>query len=1296
MTIFIIVTAFFILKFIIFYCEEGEIEVRKTRVEKVMAIFIAILVVFSAIPMQVSAVEKQGIPINTVAELKAWDGKSNVYLVKDLDLSGEEWVPLAIDTGVVFDGKGHKITGLTQTTGLDQMQAMQYGLFWEISGIVKNLGVEGNIIVSETQGNVKAGLLSSTCGNRYSNVLNCYAVGTITTPNYTDVSSRLRVGGLFGTFSGGTMANCYSASVGLPLAASLGMTGISILDCYYDGTLFTGEHPDSLFGGSVTKKTTEEMKSQEFVDLLNEKKDFTGTEEGQASNDGNPWGLIAEGYPLQCEFVEKQTVEITDEAGLRAIADDLGGNYVLKNNIDVVETWIPLGSESKPFKGKFDGNGHTIRGISVDGSQKDAGLFGYSKGSIRNVGVEGTIASEEYYARVGGIAGSNNGLIENCYSKVRLISKNTENMIWGAGGIVSSNNSDGSINNCYAVTTIEGKVSNTNGAVANNDGKLRSIYYDQTVYNCKDFWPPKEVLPRTTEYMQSGLFAMLLNAEKGSGYQWTIKTGEYPSFGTDVLEVPPVLTGTVAIKGTPKVGSLLEAVVSDALTTDGLQYQWLLSKDGKTRVVGGNAAVYKPALSEVGGTIAVKVTSSVQAGTLESFAEEVVAEDPNNTSVARIETLNEIRNNVSFSYLNSDDPWKILEMVAAGQKENLTNIEAVIADAIKIFQNPQLQATDDEKYIMALSALGIDATAVPLGDKRINGVASMAAKNMDGLNVLIFALPAYDAGNYNVPQNASLRRSQIVEKILDMQTEEGDWSLSGSGTDPDMTAMALHALAPIYHAPMGFYEGISAPLQERVRQGVDLGVARLSQLQLTAKKVGAFSDYRGTANSNSTAMVICALSALGINPDTDYRFIKNGKSALDGLMTFATKDHKGFGYTNTTMNDMATEQGFRAVLCYEGITKSKDVPYNIYKLGEVTPTPPPVKPDPDPGTNPGEPVKKISASVRIIGDSAHSDPTEHGTYVNWYKTTKFTLSEGSTVYDLFMKAMDSSDLEEKGAAKNYVKSIKAPKGYGGHWLGEFDNGKNSGWMYLVNGTYPDVGLKEKKLSDGDEVIWHYVDDYTIERDKGKWKEASDNNPPTKDTTVKSGETVESKKVEFQDVPKNHWAVAYIENMVSLGLMKGKETHIFAPNDAMTRAEFITVLARMGGDTLPAYKENFTDVPLSAWYAKNVAWAVENNIAGGNSKTTFTPNSSINREEVAVMLCRYAEYKKHKLADIHKSIPFADQDSISDWAKDSVSAAQKAGIISGKENNRFAPKESTSRCEVAKMLSIFLEAEKVKE
>lgn len=126
-------------------------------------------------------------------------------------------------------------------------------------------------------------------------------------------------------------------------------------------------------------------------------------------------------------------------------------------------------------------------------------------------------------------------------------------------------------------------------------------------------------------------------------------------------------------------------------------------------------------------------------------------------------------------------------------------------------------------------------------------------------------------------------------------------------------------------------------------------------------------------------------------------------------------------------------------------------------------------------------ANNITVSFRLIGDSLHTaGVVEHDEYMDWIPDTVYTMPQGSTMCDVFIKAIEDHGLQQEGASAGYVAMIRSPAVLGAYWLGEFDNGVNSGWMYTVNGVHPDVGLTDYLLKDGDEIVWHYVDDYTLE------------------------------------------------------------------------------------------------------------------------------------------------------------------------------------------------------------------------
>lgn len=128
----------------------------------------------------------------------------------------------------------------------------------------------------------------------------------------------------------------------------------------------------------------------------------------------------------------------------------------------------------------------------------------------------------------------------------------------------------------------------------------------------------------------------------------------------------------------------------------------------------------------------------------------------------------------------------------------------------------------------------------------------------------------------------------------------------------------------------------------------------------------------------------------------------------------------------------------------------------------------------------------INVTFRLIGaemaknDVDLSSASYMPKYSTWIATKSYTLSSNSTVGDLFEKALSDAALSYTGLDKNYISTITAPSTLGGYPLSEFTNGTCSGWMYTVNGRHPNYGLNDWKLSDGDVVVWHYVNDYRHE------------------------------------------------------------------------------------------------------------------------------------------------------------------------------------------------------------------------
>ena len=177
---------------------------------------------------------------------------------------------------------------------------------------------------------------------------------------------------------------------------------------------------------------------------------------------------------------------------------------------------------------------------------------------------------------------------------------------------------------------------------------------------------------------------------------------------------------------------------------------------------------------------------------------------------------------------------------------------------------------------------------------------------------------------------------------------------------------------------------------------------------------------------------------------------------------------------------------------------------------------------------------------------------------------------------------------------------------------------------------------------------------------------------------------------FTDTAK-HWAKDNIDFVASRDLISGTSTTTFAPNIAITRADFLMALGRISGADVSSYKtSSFTDVKATDAAMSYIEWAVKNKIVSGYGNGKFGPSDSITREQMAVMMVGYAKATGYKLPVSTQVITFADNAKISAYAKDAVKAIQQTGVINGKDNNHFDPQGNATRAEASTILRRFVE------
>ena len=176
---------------------------------------------------------------------------------------------------------------------------------------------------------------------------------------------------------------------------------------------------------------------------------------------------------------------------------------------------------------------------------------------------------------------------------------------------------------------------------------------------------------------------------------------------------------------------------------------------------------------------------------------------------------------------------------------------------------------------------------------------------------------------------------------------------------------------------------------------------------------------------------------------------------------------------------------------------------------------------------------------------------------------------------------------------------------------------------------------------------------------------------------------------FIDVFENDWFYDDVEFVYKNGLVSGTSANTFSPLTNTTRGMIATILGRLAKiDPADYSKASFSDVDENAYYAPYIAWAAETGIVKGVGGGNYEPDVNISRQELAVVLSRYAEKMNLNMKQIPQTIVFADSEDIADYARDSVSDMARAGVIFGRPGGVFDPLAEATRAEVAAMLHRF--------
>lgn len=226
----------------------------------------------------------------------------------------------------------------------------------------------------------------------------------------------------------------------------------------------------------------------------------------------------------------------------------------------------------------------------------------------------------------------------------------------------------------------------------------------------------------------------------------------------------------------------------------------------------------------------------------------------------------------------------------------------------------QVKYTEYSRVVLAVSSLGMDAGNI-YGYNLLQMLADYDKVSWQGTNGLIFALLALDSRQYTIPAVASGKnqttRDKLIDEILLLQSKSGGWGLDKSSPEPDVTAMVMQALAPYCD-------------RADVNAAVEKGLLWLS----AAQNEDGYFCLDGDPTAESCAQVVTALAALKVSPK-DSRFVKNGRTVLDALLSFAKGDGSFAHVKGGEANIMATDQSLYALAAYWRYAQGMNALYDM-------------------------------------------------------------------------------------------------------------------------------------------------------------------------------------------------------------------------------------------------------------------------------------------------------------------------------------------------------------------------------
>ncbi len=738
------------------------------------------------------------------------------------------------------------------------------------------------------------------------------------------------------------------------------------------------------------------------------------------------------------------------------------------------------------------------------------------------------------------------------------------------------------------------------------------------------------------------------------------------------------------------------------------------------------------------GNAVITATLTDQYGTVKTASCDITV------TVPKVIDADTVRDNIAASYAASgvandqNAPWLAADMMAyektfpkTANQLSAEHKQAMVDTAVDMIESSSAPG-DLAKSIIALVSMGYDPAQLTTSSKAdLNGVKKLIDQ-IDADNAAVTNVYTLPYVLIALQQFGDAYQTQINKLVTAAVASTSSWVYTYYGTDA--TAPMVLALAPYYSSNSDVKAAIDAAIGNvKAVQSESGAVGNAASTGLVMAAFAALGEtpdsiknsntqrslvdglmlyvnegqnaFEPTSNSFSTEQGFRGLIALAnAKEGQPYRLYDfSGQNLVPAVATQAGINFAVIPNNAKVVVTDSENHEVAAVSAYRYDLPAGDYTYTVSKNGYVTKTGSfTITAEQvaghekqtihvslvSAGSGSGSSSKDIKVTVKVMvppADQSKRYTYKHDSrsYTNLLTTTgKVTVTAGSSVRDAFVTALDRDKIGYTEQSNGYFPTI-------GSWS-EFERGEKSGWMYLVNGSMPSVAAQDYELTGNATVVWFYTDDYSNDYGSESWNDdSSSSSSGTTTTPTTPANPVPDKAMSFTDVKSNDWYYSSVRYAYDNGLFSGVSHDSFGPSDSMDRSMLATVLYSLDGKPA-AGKSGFADVADGAWYAGAVAWAAEHGIVSGVGGGAFTPGGTITREQLAVMLYRYAQYKGYDVSKTADLSGYADRDKLSDWAAQAVQWACGSGLMAGRSAAQLAPEGTLTRAEAATMLKAFCE------